>query len=176
MNIARRVPIPLLPKVEDELRRMERAAIIKKITQPTPWCAPMVAVPKKTDKVRKQGRAERERYIIPAISQVLAKLTGSVCFSKLDASGGYWQLALDKERSREKIQTIRCHASNYCALFDCVDRLHRPHRIRHASVTTFFVFGTLHYKCEMRLSACDEFINTDVCVTVLKGNSLNGEL
>ena len=48
----------------------------------------------------KQGRAERERYIIPAISQVLAKLTGSVCFSKLDASGGYWQLALDDESSK----------------------------------------------------------------------------
>ena len=25
-----------------------------------------------------------------------------------------------------------------------------------------FVFGTLYYKCEIRLSACDEFINTDV--------------
>ena len=39
----------------------------------------------------------------------------------------------------------------------------------------FFVFGTLYYKCEIRLSACDEFINTDICGTVLKGNSLNGE-
>ena len=35
------------------------------------------------------------------------------------------------------------------------------------------VFGTLYYKCEIRLSACDEFINTDVCGTAL--NSLNGE-
>ena len=25
-----------------------------------------------------------------------------------------------------------------------------------------FVFVTLYYKCEIRLSACDEFINTDV--------------
>ena len=29
-----------------------------------------------------------------------------------------------------------------------------------------FVFGTLYYKCEIRLSACDEFLNTDICVTV----------
>ena len=40
---------------------------------------------------------------------------------------------------------------------------------------TIFVFGKLYYKCAIRLSACDEFVNIDVCVTVLKGNSLNGE-
>ncbi|KAI0240735.1 hypothetical protein LSAT2_008492, partial [Lamellibrachia satsuma] len=56
----------------DELRRMERAGIIKKITEPTPWCAPMVAAPKKPDQVRicidlKQLNkvVQRERYIIP---------------------------------------------------------------------------------------------------------------
>ena len=37
-----------------------------------------------------------------------------------------------------------------------------------------FFFGTLYYKCELRPSACDECINTDVRGTVLKGNSLNG--
>ena len=52
VNVARRVPIPLLPKVEDELRRLERAGIIKKIPEPTPWCAPMVDAPKKPDKAR----------------------------------------------------------------------------------------------------------------------------
>ena len=52
VNVARRVSIPLLNKVDDELRRMERAGIIKKITEPTPWCAPMVAAPKQPDKVR----------------------------------------------------------------------------------------------------------------------------
>ena len=39
--------------------------------------------------------------------------------------------------------------------------------VRHASVTILF-FGILYYKCEIRLSAFDEFINTDVCGTVLK--------
>ena len=93
VNVARRVPIPLLPKVESELRRMERDGVIKKITEPTPWCAPMVAAPKKPDTVRicidlKQLNkvVQREGYIIPAIPQVLAKLAGSVYFAKLDAS------------------------------------------------------------------------------------------
>ena len=105
VNVARRVPIPFLPKVESELRRMERDGVIKKITEPTPWCTTMFAAPKKPDKVRicidlKQLKkvVQRERYIIPAIPQVLAKLAGSVCFSKLDASGGYWQLALKSRR------------------------------------------------------------------------------
>ena len=39
----------------------------------------------------------------------------------------------------------------------------------------FLFFFVLYYKCEIHLSACDEFINTDVCGTVLKRNSLNGE-
>ena len=121
VNVARRVPIPLLPKVEDKLRRMERAGIIKKITEPTPWCAPMIAVPKKPDKVRicidlKQLNkvVQRERYIIPAISQVLAKLTGSVCFSKLDASGGYWQIALDEESL--KLTTFITPLGRFCMM------------------------------------------------------------
>ena len=115
MNVARRMPIALLPKVEDELRRMERDGIIKKITEPTPWCAPMIAA----DKVRicidlwhLNMVVPRERYIIPAISQVLAKLSGSVCFSKLDGSGGYRQLALDEESS--KLTASITHLGRFC--------------------------------------------------------------
>ena len=50
VNVARRVPIPLLPKVESELRRMERDGVIKNITERT-RCAPMVAALKKPDNV-----------------------------------------------------------------------------------------------------------------------------
>ncbi len=39
---ARRVPIPLLPKVKAELQRMEENGVIGKITYPTDWCAPIV--------------------------------------------------------------------------------------------------------------------------------------
>ena len=46
---------------------------------------------------------------------------------------------------------------------------------RKARYCDYFFLGTLYYKCEIRLSACDEFINTDVCGTVLQGNSLIGE-
>ena len=119
VNVARRVPILWLPKVESELRRMKRDGVIKKITEPTPWCAPMVASPKKPNKMRicidlKQLNkvVQRERYIIPAIPQVLAKLAGSVCFSKLDASGGYWKLALEEECA--KLTTFITSLGRFC--------------------------------------------------------------
>ena len=52
LSVARRVPIPLLPKIKEELEKLEAEGIIEKITRPTAWCAPMVPVTKKSGKVR----------------------------------------------------------------------------------------------------------------------------
>ena len=41
------IPIPLRAKVKKELERMESMGVISKVDEPTPWCAGMVAVPKK---------------------------------------------------------------------------------------------------------------------------------
>ena len=47
----RNVPIPLWSKFKEELDRMEKLGVITKVTQPTPWCAGMVVVPKKSGSV-----------------------------------------------------------------------------------------------------------------------------
>ena len=46
LQVPRRVALPLLPKVEAELQRMEALQVISKIEEPTEWCSPMVVVPK----------------------------------------------------------------------------------------------------------------------------------
>ena len=48
----RNVPTPLWSKVKEELVRMEKLGVITKVTQPTPWCAGMVVVPKKSGSVK----------------------------------------------------------------------------------------------------------------------------
>ncbi|ELU06348.1 hypothetical protein CAPTEDRAFT_30270, partial [Capitella teleta] len=48
----RRIPFPILPDVKIELDELEAAGIIKKVTQPTYWCSPIVPVMKKSGRVR----------------------------------------------------------------------------------------------------------------------------
>ena len=43
----RRNPIPLLPRVREELKRMEDMGVIEKVDQPIEWCPPVVVIPKK---------------------------------------------------------------------------------------------------------------------------------
>ena len=52
IHTPRRVPIPLLPKVKQELERMEKLGVISKIDEPTDWCSGTVVVPKQNGNVR----------------------------------------------------------------------------------------------------------------------------
>ena len=44
--------MPLSSKVKQELDRMESMNVISKVQEPTPWCADMVVVPKKTGSIK----------------------------------------------------------------------------------------------------------------------------
>ena len=107
ISTARRIPLPLLPEVEQELQRMEENGVIERITEPTDWCAPMVPVMKKGGGVcicvdlKKLNRAvKRERYMLPTLEDVMHKLKGSTVFTKLDATSGFWQLPLNDETAK----------------------------------------------------------------------------
>ena len=104
---ARKIPIPLLKPVEEELLRMERDGIIRPVTGPTEWCSPMVPVKKAGGKVRitvdykhLNKAVQREVFPIPTLEQLTSKFSGATLFSKLDAASGFYQLPLD-ERSSE---------------------------------------------------------------------------
>ena len=99
----RRVPLPLLPQVEAELKRMESMGVISRVDEPTPWCAGMVVVPKRNGKVRicvdlkpLNECVLREVHPLPRVDETLARLTGATVFSKLDANSGFWQVPLTK--------------------------------------------------------------------------------
>ena len=106
VNTPRRVPIPLIPKVKEEIERMEKEGVIVGVTEPTEWCAPMVPVIKPNGKVRicvdlrqLNKNVKREKYILPTIDDILHNLSKSSIFSSLDARAGYWQLPLDDSSS-----------------------------------------------------------------------------
>lgn len=103
-HTARRIPIPLLPKVEAELQRMEKPEVIQHITEPANWCAPIVPVAKLNGAVRLctdfnclNATVKRECYILLTLEDITHNLRGSTFFSKLDATSGYWQIPLDEE-------------------------------------------------------------------------------
>ena len=98
-----RVAIPLLPKVEAELMRMQELGVIEKVDQATEWCSGMVVVPKANGKVRicvnLNASICRERHILPSVEQTLAQIGGAKVVTKLDANSGFWQVELSEDSS-----------------------------------------------------------------------------
>ena len=47
-----RMLLPLMPKVKQELDRLEKLNVIRKVDEPTPWCASIMPVPKSNGQVR----------------------------------------------------------------------------------------------------------------------------
>ena len=91
-------------KVKKELDHMESMGVISKVLEPTPWCAGMVVVPKKSGNVRicvdlkpLNRSVLRETHQISKVDDTLAQLTRATCFSKLDANSGFWQIPLAEQ-------------------------------------------------------------------------------
>lgn len=104
LSLPRRVPLPLNDKVKGELQRMEKMGKIMPIEEATEWCAGMVVAPKPGEKIRICSDMThlneyicRERHILPAVDETLAKLAGATVFTKLDATAGFWQIPLHSD-------------------------------------------------------------------------------
>ena len=103
LSTPRRVAVPLLKRVRQELDRMVKMGVISKVNQPTEWCAGMVKSNGRVricvDLTRLNMSVKRERHPLPAVDQILAQLAGAKLFSKLDANSGFWQITLAPESS-----------------------------------------------------------------------------
>jgi hypothetical protein len=112
----RRIPYGLREHTERLIKELLENGITEKGEGPTPWLSPAHLVPKKGQKnglhlvtdMRQANEAnERERFPIPTTEEILDKLNGSACYSKLDLKWGYHQIELALE-SRE-ITTFSTH-------------------------------------------------------------------
>uniref|UniRef100_A0A3B1J669 ribonuclease H n=1 Tax=Astyanax mexicanus TaxID=7994 RepID=A0A3B1J669_ASTMX len=97
-----------MPKVKNELQRMEKLGVISKVEEPTEWCSGIVVVPKKSgdnpricvDLTKLNESVQREKYILPSVEQTLGSLAGAKIFSKLDANMGFWQIPLAPDSAK----------------------------------------------------------------------------
>ena len=119
IHTARNIPIPLRAKVQEELDQMEKLGVISRVEEPTPWCAGIVVIPKKSGSIRicvdlkpLNESVLRETHPIPKVDETLAQLAGATVFSKLDANSGFWQIPLHKDS--RLLTTFITPSGRYC--------------------------------------------------------------
>ncbi|UYV76630.1 K02A2.6-like [Cordylochernes scorpioides] len=102
--VPRRVPLPLMPKLKEQLDAMVAQEVIEPVDEPTEWCAPIVLAGKPNGKIRicvdlsrLNLSVERELHPLPVLEHELAQLNGAKIFSRLDANSGFWQIKLSEE-------------------------------------------------------------------------------
>ena len=116
---ARPVPYALYGKVDEELQRLEKDGILEPV-QFADWAAPIVTVLKADGKavricgdfkVTVNQASKLDRYPIPKVEDLLAKLAGGKKFTKLDMSQAYQQLELEEDS--KKFVVINTHRGLY---------------------------------------------------------------
>lgn len=119
IHTARRVPLPLRNAVKQELERMERNGVIRKVNEPTDWCAGIVPVLKPSGAVRicvdlthLNKCVRRERYVLPTVDDSMGMLSGATVFSKIDANSGFHQVKLS--RDSELLTTFITPFGRFC--------------------------------------------------------------
>ena len=102
----RKVPFTLLPKLKQELERMEQLGAIEKVDHAREWVNSIVIVEKPDGNLRLcldpkhlNRTVKREHFQHPTAAEITSKLTGAKVFCKLDAKDGFWHVKLDHPSS-----------------------------------------------------------------------------
>lgn len=116
---ARRVPPALLPKVKIALDGMESKRVIRKVTNPTENCAPMVIAFKPSDEVRiccdfrKLNQSlKREMHQMPTFDELSAKVNSPKIWSRLDCRNSFWQIPVHP--NSQELLTFSTPFGRYC--------------------------------------------------------------
>ncbi|XP_061506861.1 uncharacterized protein K02A2.6-like [Anopheles gambiae] len=100
----RRLPLPMLDKVDSKLNELVAKDIIEKVSEPSSWVSPMVIVVKDCGSIRlcidmrQVNKAIlRETHPLPTIEDIRWRMNGAKYFSRLDIKDAFHQLLLDEE-------------------------------------------------------------------------------
>jgi hypothetical protein len=120
--VPRKVPLPLYDEVKRQLETLDQQGIIRKMTEPTDWCAGMVTAQKADGGVRicvdltKLNRfVKTPHFPIEGVETTIARLGTSgkpKFFSKLDAYLGFHQIQLSE--ASQPLTTFITPFGRYC--------------------------------------------------------------
>ena len=106
VNPQRKNPYALKNK-KNELKRLEKMGVIKKVTEPTEWVNPLVVVesPNKSVRLYLDPRELnktllREYFPMKTMEKVAAKVKNAKVYSGLSAPNSYWQIRLTKDSQK----------------------------------------------------------------------------
>ena len=101
----RRLPITMRDKVKDELSRMVKEGIIKKVKKPTSWVNSMVVVTKPNGSIRicidprdLNKAVKRQHFPLLTVEEVVSRMPNAKVFSKIDCTSNFWQIELDDDK------------------------------------------------------------------------------
>ncbi|XP_046402570.1 uncharacterized protein K02A2.6-like [Ischnura elegans] len=119
----RALAFALRKKVDEELDRLVRVGILHPVDF-SAWATPIVPAAKSDGSVRIWGyfkitlnpNLQIERYLLPRIDEIFAKLEGGEKFSTIDLAQAFQQLTLDE--GSQELCTINTHRGlfRYCRL------------------------------------------------------------
>ena len=104
---ASKTPITLPDKLKLEIERMQRLDILELVSKPNEWVNPSVIVENLKRKLRicldlkhLNLAIRRHHYKLPIAEELFPKMDNAKFFTKLDASGGYWQIKVNVGSSK----------------------------------------------------------------------------
>lgn len=118
-STSRKIPLPHYEPIKKLLLELESKDIIRKVKEPTPWCAGVVVEEKRTggvrlcvDLTRLNRYVQIPRFPIEAVETTLARLGPQSVFSKLDAEWGFHQVRLAEQS--QLLTTFITPFGRYC--------------------------------------------------------------